>query len=242
MLVAEYCNMLNLNLSSLGVISASNRPRLVAGGVYFPTIIARLTAHAGTTGVTFTVPAEKKVGDMLLVIHGSQTVQLAPSIAFTKIADSDADYGANLFTAGVYYRILDGTEPATITFNQNSAGDNRVQVHLIRHATGIEIAKRGFVDSGTQTAPAITASWGVDKTLFAKGIVVRREASAPTSAPSGYPDFYRSPTSGGFTYFNSWGIAFASKENDTTDNDPSANFSMSSARAITFALAIKGVS
>lgn len=148
--------------------------------------IASAVSYQSSSSVTshaVTLPSSMAIGDMCIIISGAGSVTINTPAGWTSIGNTATSPANNVF-----YRIIDGTEGATVTVTTSAAGFPNFIAHRITGASKTippEFSQGGVVSSAGPGAPAITPSWGFAPILCI-ACVTRVVVGAPTAFPTNY--------------------------------------------------------
>lgn len=218
------------------LIMALAVPQTVYAEPDFPQVAAVNGGSMGADNVNHTVnlPAGIAAGDLLLVFFASDG---APTITFpagwTGLFQVDSG-GEVVF--GVWYRIADGTEGATITATTSDYEQSAHTSYLITGYSGTPEALYATAASDYPDPPELTPSWGADDTLWFAACGYDDGTRTVTTYPADYSNGRNDRT----TYRLGCGVGSGRRELNADSENPVSFHISESEEWVAATVAIRG--
>jgi len=164
---------------------------------------------------TFDYPAGMAVGDCVLVTVRGAAFADAPDVSeFSETFVELSQNGTARSEQNTYYRIVDGTEGASVTITISNERKFGISVFHVTEFTGLAADIVVATASGANP-PSLAAPSGATNFMWMAGITWQADGVAPSGYPSGYTGTSYLDCLGAYT---AWGF----KTSDISPEDPGA--------------------
>lgn len=193
----------------------------------YPVIESIITSETTTAATSHDVPLPASLNGKLAVIvirTGRNPAEWIVPADWTTLVDMGTFGGGK-----VVYRVCDGTEGGTVTFNAEDGSGNpqSVRYTAVAHRIGGAATGAGsFIEAQHQSIsddpPSLTPSWGSAKNLWITYFTSRYADWEVTALPSGYASAGAIMNSTSITSSTSSGIVMGQRDLEAASEDPSA--------------------